>query len=373
MLDRTRDIEVGESYTQAILEALTAAPALVLLFSTAADRSPHVARELETAVGSATRIVPVRLEDVPPSPSLRYFIGTAQWLDVAGRASAEWQAELAAALRRTVAGQRGSSYDDAREPVRGAQVAAGADRIPSRRVALVGAGVLAVIIALGVALGVRVFGPDNDSDSGQAGSTTPAEPSTTTATPSEPTDTPSSPAESVVVAEESFQRGPGPFDIGDYSVNDGFVTREVRQGAYRVGVRGIGEGWDSWNFVELAPVPDLWSVTTRVASADGFCGVMAGDGVTAYTAVVNQAGTLAEINRHVGGKTPGEQQFPIEPAASGPITLSRDGDVLVLSAGQRRVAVVDAVDLGPIIQAGLDVVGNTATCEFDDFSVAHAR
>ena len=111
-----RDIEVGEAYTQAILEALKAAPALVLVFSAAADRSPHVVRELETAVGSATRIVPVRLEDVAPSPSLRYFIGTAQWLDVAGRAPAEWQAELVAALRRTVAGQRGSSYDDAREP-----------------------------------------------------------------------------------------------------------------------------------------------------------------------------------------------------------------------------------------------------------------
>ena len=103
-----RDIEVGETYTQAILEALKAAPALVLVFSAAADRSPHVVRELETAVGSATRIVPVRLEAVEPSPSLRYFIGTAQWLDVAGRAQAEWESELVAALRRTVAGQRDS-------------------------------------------------------------------------------------------------------------------------------------------------------------------------------------------------------------------------------------------------------------------------
>ena len=105
-----RDIEVGESYTQAILEALKAAPALVLVFSAAADRSPHVVRELETAVGSATRIVPVRLEDIEPSPSLRYFIGTAQWLDVSGRVQAEWEAELVAALRRTVAGQRDTAY-----------------------------------------------------------------------------------------------------------------------------------------------------------------------------------------------------------------------------------------------------------------------
>ena len=45
----------------------------------------------------------------------------------------------------------------------------------------------------------------------------------------------------------------------------------------------------------------------------------------------------------------------------------------MLSSGQRRVAVVEAVDLGPITQAGLDTVGDTATCEFDDFSVAHAK
>ena len=49
-----RDIEAGENYTQAILDALEAAPAIVLVFSSATNDSPHVARELETAVGSGT-------------------------------------------------------------------------------------------------------------------------------------------------------------------------------------------------------------------------------------------------------------------------------------------------------------------------------
>ena len=60
-----------------------------------------------------------------------------------------------------------------------------------------------------------MLGSDNDSDSGRAGSTTPAE-LHDNGTPTEPTDTPSRPAESVLVAEESFQRGPGPFGVGDY-------------------------------------------------------------------------------------------------------------------------------------------------------------
>ncbi len=75
----------GENYTQAILDALDAAPAIVLVFSSATNESPHVPRELEVAVGAGTRIVPVRLEAVEPTGSLRYFIGTSQWLDATGR------------------------------------------------------------------------------------------------------------------------------------------------------------------------------------------------------------------------------------------------------------------------------------------------
>src|SRR5262245_2710949 len=65
-----RDIDAGENYTQAILDALAGAPAIVLVFSAATNDSPHVTRELEIAVGSGKRIIPVRLEEVEPSPAL---------------------------------------------------------------------------------------------------------------------------------------------------------------------------------------------------------------------------------------------------------------------------------------------------------------
>src|SRR4051794_179150 len=61
-----RNIDAGESYTQAILEALDAAPAVLLVFSSATNASPHVTRELETAVGAGHPMVPVRIEDVEP-------------------------------------------------------------------------------------------------------------------------------------------------------------------------------------------------------------------------------------------------------------------------------------------------------------------
>ena len=119
---------------------------------------------------------------------------------------------------------------------------------------MLGAIGLAVIVALGVGLGVKVLGSD-DGLRLRAGRAH-GDPDAQRVVRYGPTGAPTAPAESVLVAEESFQRGPGPFGMGDLPVNDGgHDARGARQGAYRVGVRGIGAGWDSWNFVELAASP----------------------------------------------------------------------------------------------------------------------
>jgi hypothetical protein len=97
-----RDIDPGDSYSRAILDGLEAAPALVLVFSAATNASPHVTRELESAVGRGIAIVPVRLEPVEPSRDLRYFIGTSQWLDTGGVAADQWEPPLVRAVRRAV-------------------------------------------------------------------------------------------------------------------------------------------------------------------------------------------------------------------------------------------------------------------------------
>ena len=89
-----RDIAPGTSYAEAIVDGLATAPAVVLLFSRAADASPHVRRELDAAVGRDTPLFPVRLEDIAPSPSLRYFIGTFHWLDTVGVPAATWEDAL---------------------------------------------------------------------------------------------------------------------------------------------------------------------------------------------------------------------------------------------------------------------------------------
>ena len=167
-----RDIEPGENYTQAILDGLEAAPVIVLMFSAATNQSAHVIRELETAVGSGRRIVPVRLEDaVEPSRSLRYFIGTSQWLE-AGRGPEEsWAPALVQAVRRAVS----EAFAGAPVPGPGdhaVPVPAPAPSVPAgRRGALVGAGlVAAVILGVGVTLSLtRGDGADDGAGNPTSG------------------------------------------------------------------------------------------------------------------------------------------------------------------------------------------------------------
>ena len=113
-----RDIPPGSEFTSAILEALAAAPAVVLVFSGAANASPHVRRELETAVGQDTPLLPVRIEAVDPSPSLRYFIGTSQWLDTEGVPPETWGAQLVAGVARVTGHPAAPVAGDATTPGR---------------------------------------------------------------------------------------------------------------------------------------------------------------------------------------------------------------------------------------------------------------
>ena len=77
-----RDVPGGMDYPLAILEALDACRAvLVVVGSTVAD-SPHVARELELAVGRHRPMLPVLLDGAPVGGQLEYWLSTPQALDL---------------------------------------------------------------------------------------------------------------------------------------------------------------------------------------------------------------------------------------------------------------------------------------------------
>ncbi|NCD19940.1 MAG: toll/interleukin-1 receptor domain-containing protein [Actinobacteria bacterium] len=76
-----RDVVPGSDYAQSIVEAIAETKITVLVFSHSSNQSPHVKREIERSVSHGIPILPFRVEDVVPSPSLEYFISDSHWLD----------------------------------------------------------------------------------------------------------------------------------------------------------------------------------------------------------------------------------------------------------------------------------------------------
>jgi TIR domain/Double zinc ribbon len=76
-----RDVLPGMEWGEAIVNAIHNSKVMVMVFSSRANESRHIRREVERAVAQGIAIVPVRIEDIVPSSSLEYFIGSVHWLD----------------------------------------------------------------------------------------------------------------------------------------------------------------------------------------------------------------------------------------------------------------------------------------------------
>jgi hypothetical protein len=80
-----RDIVAGVDWGAAIVDAITASKVMVIIYSANANASQQIKREVERAVAKGVRLVPFRIEDVPLSRNLEYFISMAHWLDALTR------------------------------------------------------------------------------------------------------------------------------------------------------------------------------------------------------------------------------------------------------------------------------------------------
>ncbi len=95
-----RDVPVGEVYSAAIIESISCCSVMVFLFSSHANQSPHILRELERAVSNNVTIVSFRIEDVFPGASIDYFVGLTQWLDAFEGSIDDHLEHLAIAIKR---------------------------------------------------------------------------------------------------------------------------------------------------------------------------------------------------------------------------------------------------------------------------------
>jgi tetratricopeptide (TPR) repeat protein len=77
----TRDVPPGENYQEAIVHSIRSAPAMVLVFSEAANNSDEIKKELSLASRYRIPVIALRIEDVEPSDAFAYELSTRQWID----------------------------------------------------------------------------------------------------------------------------------------------------------------------------------------------------------------------------------------------------------------------------------------------------
>src|SRR5437763_6354593 len=76
-----RDIIPGADWGASIIDAIRGSRLMVIIFSSQANASVQVKREVERAVHQAIPILPLRIENIEPTGSMEFFLSTPHWLD----------------------------------------------------------------------------------------------------------------------------------------------------------------------------------------------------------------------------------------------------------------------------------------------------
>jgi len=98
-----RDVSPTADWAADVIDAITAARVMVLVFSASTNESVQVRREVERAVHKGLIVLPVRIEDVLPVKSLEYFLSSQHWLDAFPPPREPHYQRLCAFLEKTLA------------------------------------------------------------------------------------------------------------------------------------------------------------------------------------------------------------------------------------------------------------------------------
>lgn len=104
-----RDVPPGSQWAGAIIDAIDKCTVIVLIFSSQANISNQIHREVERAVSKSIRIFPLRIEDVSPSSSMEYFLGSIHWLDALSPPLEQHLHRLAEAVRSYLEHKQGTA------------------------------------------------------------------------------------------------------------------------------------------------------------------------------------------------------------------------------------------------------------------------
>ena len=76
-----RDVRPGRDFGEQLITAIEGAPVFVVILSANANHSVHVRNEVERACSKGRKVIPFRIEDVPPSRALEYYTSATHWID----------------------------------------------------------------------------------------------------------------------------------------------------------------------------------------------------------------------------------------------------------------------------------------------------
>jgi len=76
-----RDITPGAPFAEAIIDGIKGSKVFILIYSSNTNHSNQVIKEVDRAVHHGVAIIPLRLEDVPMSKQLEYYVSDVHWMD----------------------------------------------------------------------------------------------------------------------------------------------------------------------------------------------------------------------------------------------------------------------------------------------------
>ena len=100
-----RDMLPGTEYAEAIVDGIENSQVFIVVFSSDADASPQVRREVERAVSKGKIILPFRIEDVLPSKAMEFCLSNTHWLDALSPPLEAHLSRLCDTVARLLAGE----------------------------------------------------------------------------------------------------------------------------------------------------------------------------------------------------------------------------------------------------------------------------
>lgn len=101
-----RDIAPSADWAAEIMDAISSARVMLLVYSANSNLSPQVRREVERAVHKQLSILTFRIEDVPPSKSLEFFLSAQHWMDAFPPPREPHYARLCAYIKAQLSSER---------------------------------------------------------------------------------------------------------------------------------------------------------------------------------------------------------------------------------------------------------------------------